>query len=313
MDFALSTEQTLFAEGLDRLLAPFREVPPGAAAPWLASEALETALVGSGYLDAAREEGMGPLEAVLLIEAVARLPFVAETAATALVAPMLGIGPLPRPLAMLDAGESGPTRFLQPGGAVLVDDGVSVRLLSPGTAVEPVASAFAYPFGRLAGPLNAGLSLAGVSPGALRRWRRVGQCAEAVGAMQAALDLTVRHVKDREQFGRPIGAFQAVQHRLAECAVLVQGARLVTYRAAVGSALDADLAAAAVHDATRRLVFETTQLHGAVGLSLEHSLHLWGYRLRALQGELAGAAADAADRLWPPGRDECSTTSEARA
>ena len=67
------------------------------------------------------------------------------------------------------------------------------------------------------------------------RFERGGAIAlalELVGSMRAALDLTVAHVSDRLQFGRPIGSFQAVQHGLAKCAVAVEGARWLAYEAA---------------------------------------------------------------------------------
>src|SRR3546814_19739634 len=57
------------------------------------------------------------------------------------------------------------------------------------------------------------------------RWRPIGLCADASGAMQAAVDFTVGHVTERRQFGRPLGPFQAIQHRLSELTVQQPGSR----------------------------------------------------------------------------------------
>jgi alkylation response protein AidB-like acyl-CoA dehydrogenase len=129
-----------------------------------------------------------------------------------------------------------------------------------------------------------------------RGWRCIAVCAEAIAAMQAALDLTVEHVCARVQFGRPIGSLQAVQHRLAECSVLLHGARLLLYRAAVDGICFAETAAIATHEAVKRVLYETSQFHGAIGLTLEYPLHLWSYRLRVLQFELAGAVQTAVEK-----------------
>ena len=74
--------------------------------------------------------------------------------------------------------------------------------------------------------------LTDVIPTDVRAWWRIALAVELVGSMRAALDLTVAHVSDRIQFGRPIGSFQAVQHGLAKCAVAIEGARWLAYEAA---------------------------------------------------------------------------------
>ena len=77
-----------------------------------------------------------------------------------------------------------------------------------------------------------------------RNWLRVACAAEMAGLMQAALDATVEHTSVRKQFGRPLGTFQALRHRMAECAVLVAGVRRLALQAAwSGDAGDAALAA----------------------------------------------------------------------
>jgi alkylation response protein AidB-like acyl-CoA dehydrogenase len=119
----------------------------------------------------------------------------------------------------------------------------------------------------------------------------LGIAAEAIAAMDSALNLTVDHVRTRSQFGRPIGSFQAVQHRLAEVSAMLHGARLLLYRAAVDGTAYVEAAAIMTHEAVQRTIYETNQFHGAIGLTLEYPLHLWSYRLRVLQFELAQAIA----------------------
>ncbi|MFD7325030.1 acyl-CoA dehydrogenase family protein [Streptomyces sp. NPDC059875] len=104
--------------------------------------------------------------------------------------------------------------------------------------------------------------------------------AEAVGAAQAALDRTVEYVGSREQFGRPVGSFQAVKHRLADLYVQVEAARSLAYGAARDPGTGA-LALAAALEALRAVAAETIQLHGGIGFTWEHEAHLYFKRATA--------------------------------
>jgi hypothetical protein len=112
--------------------------------------------------------------------------------------------------------------------------------------------------------------------------------ADLVGVMQGALDLAVDYAKDRKQYGQPVGAFQAVQHLLADAAVVTEGARSVMLHAAwaVGALDEADaLAAASVAKAycarAARDVCETSiQVHGGIGNTWDCLAHV--YLRRAL-------------------------------
>jgi len=104
--------------------------------------------------------------------------------------------------------------------------------------------------------------------------------AEQVGAAAAALALTVAYTSVRVQFGRPIGSFQALQHRMAEMHVLVESARSLSYAAAEAlrlGAADAPLRAAAAKaycsEALEQVTGEMIQLHGAIGMTWEHMAH----------------------------------------
>ncbi|MFJ5264384.1 acyl-CoA dehydrogenase family protein [Streptomyces sp. NPDC088387] len=127
---------------------------------------------------------------------------------------------------------------------------------------------------------------------------------EAVGAADRVLEVTVEHVGRREQFGRPIGSFQAVQHRLADVYVQVQAARSAAYYAAWATAHGegvGGLALAQGLEALRTAGAEAIQLHGGIGFTWEHDAHLYFkraagdellfgpvHRLRARAAELAG-------------------------
>ncbi|MFD4877446.1 acyl-CoA dehydrogenase family protein [Streptomyces sp. NPDC058420] len=111
--------------------------------------------------------------------------------------------------------------------------------------------------------------------------------AEAVGAADRALERTVQYVKQREQFGRAIGSFQAVKHRLADVYVQVQAAKSAAYYAAWATGQGervGGLALAQALEALRTAAAEGIQLHGGIGFTWEHEAHL--YFKRAAGDEL---------------------------
>ena len=112
--------------------------------------------------------------------------------------------------------------------------------------------------------------------------------------MQAAIDATVEHLSVRKQFGRPLGSFQALRHRMAECAVLAGGVRRLALKAAwTGDAGDAALAALHAQDSATRVNYDVHQMMGAMGMTLEMPVHLWTYRMKALISELGGRSGQA--------------------
>ena len=107
-------------------------------------------------------------------------------------------------------------------------------------------------------------------------------CAEMVGGMQWALDTTVQYVKDREAFGRPIGVFQAIQHKCADMLVQTESSRSAAYYAAYAIANDlpdarfaVSVAKAYCSDAAHAVTGECIQLHGGIGFTWEHDAHLY--------------------------------------
>ncbi|RFS86005.1 acyl-CoA dehydrogenase [Actinomadura spongiicola] len=106
-------------------------------------------------------------------------------------------------------------------------------------------------------------------------------CAEMVGAAQRVLDMTVQYATEREQFGRPIGSFQAVQHHCADMAIDVLGSRFIAFEAIWLLSANRDatqevsMAKAWVSEAYERVCALGHQVHGAIGFTAEHDLHLF--------------------------------------
>jgi alkylation response protein AidB-like acyl-CoA dehydrogenase len=123
--------------------------------------------------------------------------------------------------------------------------------------------------------------------------------ASTVGAAEGALRLAIEHAKSREQFGRPIGSFQAVAHRCADMRAEIDACRLLAYRAAWAlteepEATDAKFAVSSAlgyaKDALRRVAMHAHQVHGAIGFSTEHDLHLFTRRIKAFELTAGGTA-----------------------
>jgi len=108
------------------------------------------------------------------------------------------------------------------------------------------------------------------------------ECAYLVGLAHRDLEITVEYAKQRAQFGRPIGSFQAIQHKAADMVTDVDGMRFITYRAAAavseGDAsanIKAAMAKAWCSDASRRVVAHGQQIHGAIGFTREYTIQLF--------------------------------------
>ena len=108
----------------------------------------------------------------------------------------------------------------------------------------------------------------------------IAQTAEQVGAATRILEQTVDYSRTRVQFGRPIGSFQALKHRMADLYVLVEAARSASYAAAAG-AIDASVAKAYCSEAFTTVAGECIQLHGGIAITWEHDAHLYFKRAHA--------------------------------
>jgi alkylation response protein AidB-like acyl-CoA dehydrogenase len=125
----------------------------------------------------------------------------------------------------------------------------------------------------------------------------VALAAEQTGGAQRCLDLAVGHAKERIQFGRPIGSFQAIKHKCADAMVAVETARSAAWAAACTAAEGGDdlesvasLAKAWCSEAYFRCAADALQIHGGVGFTWEYDVHLHLKRARAMESFLGTPA-----------------------
>ena len=301
MDLSLTPDHRAILDALDSLAKPYEAVPIGDHSLALTSAALDRELAEGGFLDVAFDPDLGTVAAALVVERLARLPYATEAAMSALVRPLLG-NDIAGPVCMIECRSNRPVRFLRAGATVIVVDANSVRSLRAEAGhirAEPDAL-YGYPVATLLDvtpTITHDISAAD----ARIRWR-IALAAEAAGLLAAALDSVTAYVSDRQQFGRPLATFQALRHRLAEAQVRTNGVHWLAMKAA--ATLDhGDAAMAALHaqESARLAVYDFHQFLGAMGMTLEHPLHLWTYRLKALIGDLGGRggqALAAADAIW---------------
>ena len=127
-------------------------------------------------------------------------------------------------------------------------------------------------------------------------WATAALCAEMVGGSQKVLEASTEYAKSRQQFGKPIGIYQAVSHRLADMLVLSESGRSATYYAAwtvdadaADRSLASSIAKAYVSDAYRKIAGDGIQVHGGIGFTWEHDLHLYLKRAKASEVTLGDA------------------------
>jgi alkylation response protein AidB-like acyl-CoA dehydrogenase len=258
-------------------------------------------------------QGLGVLELVILAEelgyVLAPLPFLSNAAA-GLVLQEAGADDR---LAALAAGESrGTVGVVRDGRAALVPDAAEADFIiliegDHATLVERAAAEVEPidaidPTRRYAAvQAGGGESLGDVSGG--RDLIATLVAAELVGISQRALEMAVEYAKDRKQFGRPIGSYQAVAHACAEMLKQVEGARSLVYYAGwtAGSEPDsfsiaASAAKAYASDAGWYVTSSSLQVHGGIGFTWEHDLH-WFLKRAKTDGVLYGSARDHRERV----------------
>ncbi|MCX5999558.1 MAG: acyl-CoA/acyl-ACP dehydrogenase [Chloroflexi bacterium] len=185
-------------------------------------------------------------------------------------------------------------------------NGVTVFLVKKGTTgigLNPLVTAvgdkqFEVIFDRV--PVSAADVLGGIGTGwplvesTLRKATAI-QCVMTVGVMQQALSMTAGYTSTRVQFGRPIGSFQAVQHRLADMLTDVEGARWTSYQAVsrlskgLPAAREVAIAKAWTSDACQRVAYAAQHLHGGIGMDLDYDLHFYFRWAKALELNLGVA------------------------
>jgi alkylation response protein AidB-like acyl-CoA dehydrogenase len=302
MNISFTPDQQALLDAVDRIAQRHEGKATLGGGHFETCAALQADLDGAGVFEAAAIDELGPVTAAAMVQRLARLPQCVELIASALLLP-LHAPTLPGPCAVLWGSSTRPARWLPGARTVLRVDGHRVEH-APLTDcdVSPLDSPFGHPVGRLSAPGALAWQTLDVDAQALRRLWRIGVAAELTGCLDAGLQAVVAHVRDRRQFGRPLGAFQAIQHRLAQVAVQVEAARWLTLQAAF-SGTEADAAAAAGHaqQSAPTVIYDLHQFMGAMGLTLEHPLHRWTTRAKMLRADLGGAQAQyraLADAAW---------------
>jgi alkylation response protein AidB-like acyl-CoA dehydrogenase len=127
-------------------------------------------------------------------------------------------------------------------------------------------------------------------------WATAALCAEMVGGVQKVLETSTDYAKTRQQFGKPIGIYQAVSHKLADMLVLSESGRSATYYAAwtvdadaADRSLASSMAKAYVSDAYRKVAGDGIQVHGGIGFTWEHDMHLYFKRAKSSEVTLGDA------------------------
>ncbi|MGH2793189.1 MAG: acyl-CoA dehydrogenase family protein [Actinomycetota bacterium] len=177
----------------------------------------------------------------------------------------------------------------------VVEDGADVKAQKSYDLTRPIGLVTFD--GVPASPLEA----AGLDPGL--RIATAALTAEMVGTASKILDLSVSYAKEREQFGRPIGSFQAVKHKCAEMLTDLESSRSAAFYACWAVATDAEDAPLAVavaksycSDALARLGGEGVQVHGGIAFTWEHDMHLFLKRIKTAEA-LFGDAAEHRERI----------------
>lgn len=310
MRFLLDAEQREFARSLDAMLTAADT--PATARAWAAGDhapgrALWGRLADAGTFALAvpeEHEGVGllPVDVAVAFVELGRHavpgPVVETAAAGALLARLAELGdaaPAKRLLPSLASGEAVTTLALPEGGPFALDaDAAALRLTATDGELR-LASGHARversldPVRRLA-RLKPGGELLASGPSVTEAsryaadWAALATAAQALGVGLALLDKTVAYVKQRTQFGTPIGGFQAVKHRLADVLIGLEFARPLLYGAALTlETADVAAAKAAASEAAYGAARAALQLHGAIGYTAEYDLSLWLTKARALR------------------------------
>ncbi|MFC5004941.1 acyl-CoA dehydrogenase family protein [Dactylosporangium cerinum] len=283
MRFALTEDQVALR---DAVTAPL------AAGDW-------EALAGIGVFAAMTDLGLDETDLVPVIEEVGHAAVALPVTATAFVAAplLMALGDDRAAAGLLRVAVAGPGGLAPFGGQadlVLHLDGGVARTGGPRTAASTVDTSLDAVVSTPAGVLTDDPAIVGA---AVAR-AALGHAAELVGLGRRMLELTVGYVKQRHQFGAPVGSFQAVKHQLADAYLGLEFARPAVLAAAwalregagAREAVDGAvvLAADAAHAASRAAI----QCHGAIGYTVEYELHRYAKRAWAL-----AALATPGDRL----------------
>jgi hypothetical protein len=310
MDFALSEEQQELASTVRSLLDKRADPRVERHDPALWSTLCEQ--IGVAALNVPEEyDGFGAtlFEAMVVLEEVGRSLAPSPLLSSLVTSEALLAGAdedaKARLLPRIAAGEV--AAFVDGDGPVLDADLASIVVVATDDGLFEVTGAAAAwtpsmdQTIRLATVTGGTTTRIGDGPAARDRARQVGAvgCAAlAAGLADRALQMTVSYSKERVQFGRPIGSFQALKHRMADMLVLAEMSRSASWAASYAVATHAEDAEQLTHvakayctDALEHLAGETVQLHGGIAITWEHDAHLVLKRAHAL-GQLFGSARE---------------------
>ena len=300
MRFALATEQHDFAASIDAAMAA-ADVP-GAVRAWAAGDTTpgrkvwqRLAELGVTALAVPEQfDGLGahPIDLVVACERLGRWCVPGPVAESIAVAPVLLAGD--ERSAQIAAGDLIATVAMPPAvpravdadfaGLVLLADAGAVSDALVGEQCRSVDPSRRLYETSAAGPPRAADVARAYEFGVL------ATAAQLIGAGQAMLDSSVEYAKQRTQFGRVIGGYQAIKHKLADVHIAVDLARPLLYGAAlslaedsVDTARDVSAAKAAASDAALLAARTALQTHGAIGYTVEHDLSQWLLRVQALR------------------------------
>jgi len=263
-------------------------------------------------------QGLGAVELAILAEelgyALAPSPFLASAAAGLVLAhagsdeqrarwlPALAAGEAVGTVGMVTEGEAPMVPDADRADVLVLLDGLSGMVVEAGGAEVELEATIdsTRRFARVRAPT--GDPLPGDPLPALDTVE-VALAAELVGVAQRAMEMAVAYAKEREQFGRPIGAYQAVSHRCAQMLLEVESARSTMLYAAWAAdhepeslPLAASMAKAYAADAGWRVTSSSLQVHGGIGFTWEHDLHFFLKRART-DGHLFGSPRSHRERV----------------
>src|SRR3954454_15159663 len=264
-------------------------------------------------------QGLGTVELIILMEelgySLAPLPFLSNAAAGLVLQHAGSDEQRERWLPGIASGEArGTVGVVRNGEAPLVPDADSADLIvlvesgdsgivveAAGAEVEPLETIDATRrFARVRA--DGGEPLGGAPRGAMERGA-AAVAAEIVGVAQRTMEMAVDYARERKQFGRAIGSYQAVSHACAQMLIETESARSTAYWAAwcAGAepetlSLASSMAKAYASDTGWNVTASALQVHGGIGFTWEHDLHFFLKRARS-DGQLYGSARDHRDRV----------------
>jgi alkylation response protein AidB-like acyl-CoA dehydrogenase len=324
MRFSLTDEQRGFARSLEDLLsaadtpAVIRCWAAGDHDPGLELARRLTDLGVSALMVPESAGGLGAtaVEMAIALEAIGRHavpgPWVETVTATVLLADLADLDARHDMLAALTEGTEVVSVAAPPWTPHALDADVAHRLLlldadglhvaRPGESlpsVDPARRLFRVTAGRRLGDVPEPVGRQARDAAAL------ACSAQLLGLGEALLARSVDYVKQRRQFGRAVGEYQAVKHALADVRIGLDFARPLVFGAAVtGSSRDASAAKVAASEAAYRAARTALQVHGAIGFTAEYDLGLWLLKVRALVA-VWGSAADHRARVLASLVEEC--------